>query len=69
MTYVDPTHDSAILDWWKRAANYGGAAKVKMKLAMWASTYLVRREKYVIADQLPKKNFKKVKVVEPDLKE
>ena len=69
MTYVDPTHDSAIFDWWERAACYGGAAEVKMKLAKWASTYLVRREKDVIADKLPEKTFKKVKVAEPDLKE
>ena len=68
MTYVDPAHRSAVLEWWKWATSYGGAAEVKTKLAKWASTHLVRREKDVIADQLPEKTFQKVKVAEPDLR-
>ena len=57
MTYMDPAHPAAELKWWDKATQPRHAAHVMKELAEWTSRYMLRREKDVIAGELPRKTI------------
>ena len=57
MTYMNPAHPSAELEWWDKATQPRRAGHVMKELADWTSQYMLRREKDVIAGELPKKTI------------
>ncbi|CAB9520696.1 regulator of chromatin subfamily A containing DEAD/H box 1 [Seminavis robusta] len=62
MTFINPTEHWAAEKWWKRATENGDSRRVAQAVAEWSSTRLLRRDKDVIADKLPGKAVRKVRV-------
>lgn len=55
MAFIDPRLGSANEKWWKNATKSCAARDVQAEIREWSDNYLVRRDKDVIASQLPKK--------------
>ena len=66
-TYLNPSARAAGLGWWKKATESTDGRSVVKRLTDWTNAYLLRREKDVIADRLPKKQTQKQAVLLADL--
>ena len=58
MTYIDPNHEAARIDWWENAvASVGNGSMHHLDAAdavsTWRKTYLLRRTKDVLVEKLP----------------
>jgi SNF2-related domain len=62
MTFIDPSHNSAVLGWWRVKMGARSGKVVMRSLADWTDRYVLRREKDVIAHLLKKKNIVKEKI-------
>ena len=69
MTFIDPSHESAILSFWKNATGGGAnSQQVQKNLSetRWTDRYIIRREKKVIQHKLKKKEIRKVEIIEKE---
>jgi len=55
MTFVDPSLDASYEGWWKAATKEGGAAAVVKNVSECLSTHMIRRDKKILQNRLPKK--------------
>jgi SNF2-related domain len=64
MTMIDPSSETAYEDWWREVTKGEAAAKVAMAISEWSKNFVIRRDKSVIAAQLPQKVIR-IKQVAP----
>jgi SNF2-related domain len=64
MTMIDPSSEAAYEDWWKEATKEQAATKVAMAISEWSKNFVIRRDKSVIAANLPQKLIR-IKQVAP----
>lgn len=57
MTFIDPSLPSAREAWWQKATKDGAAARVVEAVKEWSQSYMVRRDKEVLGELLPKKTI------------
>ena len=69
MTFIDPTIKASYKSWWKEATKKNAGDLAMVEVSKWRKYYMVRREKDVLSNMLPKKTVSivSVKCYEPEL--